>query len=386
MAYLEVVKECVPVLMGALLGLFFAYITIVSIWRIKSDAEEAELDPFKSRFGKTALAGLAGSVVADIVSNLMKSDPAVQPLILKSYVISFVIFFFIILFWFARANANLEADRAEIMFGRGRVIEVVRRDTCLNLIRGKNQMRTQELVDEVGTYQEMIESVCRRLCQAMKEMIRETAGQPDLDVRVSISVVSRGDQDEGKGEAASNNAQVTALRYVSRDEKSMDKKFQKKSVAWFAVMLGEPRWYLKGWKNSADNLLLDGDAGSVPESFRQALGQEFKKKVSFSEYWEERDQDYDAFLIIPVPLGKRYMEPVRCGAIHVSFQDAEKFKAVFGASIVEHAGFSKDTMHQFESQPLVKKLEAVSYSLVPLLRKYDFIKAQYYANKRSASA
>jgi hypothetical protein len=92
----------------------------------------------------------------------------------------------------------------------------------------------------------------------------------------------------------------------------------------------------------------------------------------------EREQDYDAFLIIPVPLRKRYMaQPARRGAIHISFTDVENFKNVFGNEIVEKAGFDKATLRAFESQDLVKTLEAMSYALVPLLRKYDRAKAQY---------
>jgi hypothetical protein len=45
---------------GTLLGIFFAYITVVAIWKIREEGDE-ETDPLKTRFGQTALAGLAGS-------------------------------------------------------------------------------------------------------------------------------------------------------------------------------------------------------------------------------------------------------------------------------------------------------------------------------------
>jgi len=63
---------------GALLGVFFAYITVVAIWRIRLEVEE-ESDPLKTRFGQTALAGLAGSVFTELISRLIAAEPTATP-------------------------------------------------------------------------------------------------------------------------------------------------------------------------------------------------------------------------------------------------------------------------------------------------------------------
>src|SRR5262249_1820546 len=157
-----------------------------------------------------------------------------------------------------------ETKRAGMMFGKAYTSvlkSIILWDTFLNLIRGRNQMRTQELVSEAATYHEMIEKVCRRLCELVKLMIRSSINDSGLDVRVSVSALSK---------------DRSGLEYLARDPRSAPFSFQKRSVAWFATILGEPRWYLKGWKDSPERFLLDvQNENEVPEDSRQAMGDLF---------------------------------------------------------------------------------------------------------------
>ncbi|MGH9785123.1 MAG: hypothetical protein ACRD88_13160 [Terriglobia bacterium] len=361
-----------PILIGSLLGLFFAYITVVAIWRISPYANgEGEADPFKTRFGQTALAGFAGIIFSDLVTKFLPTEEVLLSDVIYSYLVSFILFFFIFLVGLALINAELEGKRARLMFGEStknveKLKWIVQRDTFLNLIRGRNQMRTAELVREIATYHEMIENACRGACDLIKHLIRKSINDPGLDVRVSISTLSK-DSDR--------------LKYVYKDPLSYPMEFEKKSVAWFSAMLGEPRWYLKGWKDDRDKLLLNIDEESeVPSDFREALGQLFSTKIPFADFWMGRREDYDAFVMIPIPLRKRYLHVrERKGAIHISFSDADKFKQVFGKDIVERdfSKENKENLKRFSEQPLVKELEAISGTLWPLVEKYAHEKRDY---------
>lgn len=293
------------------------------------------------------------------------------------YIVSFVLFFFIFLFGFAWIHADLEAKRAEVMFGESykglqKLKSIVRGDTFWNSIRGRARLPTHEFVKEAATYHEVFQEVFKGACDVIREMIRNKVSEPGLEVRVSISALTPDGQ---------------RLRYVAKDPHSYSMHFDTNSVAWFATMLGEPRWYLKGWKDDPKKLLLKVDEElKLPEDFKNALDKAYAKKakkvtfpleIPFIEFWMGRREDYEAFLMIPVPLRERHLHPrEQRGAIHVSFQKAEKFTAVFGSAVGEPCLTSEQADGLFR-EPIGQVLRSFSNALWPMVEKYKFETRDY---------
>jgi hypothetical protein len=130
------------------------------------------------------------------------------------------------------------------------------------------------------------------------------------DVRVNISVLST-DQ--------------TNVFYISRTPGSSLKPFGKRSVAWVSVFTGKIRWYKKSYSDNQDLfrqiVLFDNTDGTI-------AGDE--QKIHLSSHYQERDQDYEAFVQFPVPSPQRGFESGYVkGAIHVSFRRETDFASLW---------------------------------------------------------
>ena len=128
----------------------------------------------------------------------------------------------------------------------------------------------------------------------------------DEDVRVSISMLS---EDE------------SVLFYVAREQGSLGRGFDKRSVAWVSVYTDTALWWEKDYP--LDTELLDNTSGGYP-----LLPAE--KILLGASYQARAGQDYDAFLVLPVPWAKRASsDNVRKAGIQISFRTKDHMDALF---------------------------------------------------------
>jgi hypothetical protein len=130
------------------------------------------------------------------------------------------------------------------------------------------------------------------------------------DVRVNISVMS---------------ADQSNLFYIARTPGSSIKVFPKRSVAWVSVFTGKIRWYKHTYFDNTDVfpkiVLFDNSAGVVPDA---------ESKVMLSSSYQQRDDDYEAFVIFPVPWPQRaFGDDYVKGAIHISFRHQADFEKIW---------------------------------------------------------
>ncbi|HEV3219543.1 MAG TPA: hypothetical protein VGZ48_07210 [Candidatus Acidoferrales bacterium] len=295
--------------------------------------------PFASNFGKTVIAGLGG-LAAETVLQSLEGKPAANDK--EFYVVWFVVFFFILLVLMAVFRAAVEGFRARysiVYYSRTRQLDenriaywfwnathwffslrvplLIFLDTFVSLIQGKNQTRSTIFTDKIVEQQRNVISVAESIRTQLNELVVSRlphhlhGEQPDHgDVRVNISVLS---------------ADLSNVFYVATAPGSAVKTFPKSSVAWVSVFTGKIRWYKASYRNNQslfDKIILyDNSKGTI------AGGED---TMFLKSYYQPRDEDYEAFVMFPVPWPPRaFMENHVKGAIHISFRKEGEFKALW---------------------------------------------------------
>lgn len=346
-----------------LIALLTAFLTVVALWQIAPSDDPlakkptgndstpappvASSSPFTTRFGTTVLAGLGGLVFAEVTKTLGNQTPSADT---KWYYIDcFIFFFFALLLGLNILRAAAEALRSRVAIihyplarpprpGRDRaagfwwnlelfflkfwdwlfywVLRILHWvfslrvplltffDTFINLIQGKNQTSTQAFTDALIDQQRNVVRVADVIRKNLNTAFHAALGQ-DHRVRVSISVLS---------------ADQTNVFYISRSASSPQLPFPKNSVAWVSIFTGKIRWYESFYKGN-DIVLLDNSGGVVAGAPTQ---------LKLADYYEDRHDDYRAFVLLPVPrpqrgFGSKYIK----GAIHISFGTFEDFGAIW---------------------------------------------------------
>lgn len=292
---------------------------------------------FKSNFARTVLSGLAGLALVATFDDLWGANVKGQ----KPYFLAlFVSFFLVFLFLSAVARGFTEAGRSRISVVRRyphrdgkwtypfrrlwlwllslRTTLLVFADTVFNVVLGRNQLKTAEFENEIADLHHSIVGAVDRIREEIDKEVKdaldrgrsgfgerdEHPAHKDSDVRVCISVLS---QDE------------SALYYISREEGSIARGFGKGSLAWLAVYSGHPLWWRKSYEQHRDRIVLLDNERKGSEMPRHP---ELKPgRYLLKDHFEMRsDQDYEAFIVLPLPWGHRGTTDDRQKAgIHISF-------------------------------------------------------------------
>ena len=346
-----------------------------------------DASPFATRFGKTVIGGLGGLVVTEVTRALGNQQPS--PDTKWFYIVWFILFFFFMLLILGAFRAGTEGLRARIAIARYpldrhsrttknnwerfwdwfsywslrlvdwwfslRVPLLTFLDTFTNLIQGKNQAITRVFADQIIDQQRNVVRTADAIRKTLNDIysadaaLRTTPGEPQDDppapagtgaaaqiqppparvayaaghvhatsfpsdscapVRVNISVLS---------------TDHTNVFYISRTPGSSPKPFGKRSVAWVSVFTGKIRWYKERYSEDKRAfpkiVLFDNRDGTI-------AGDE--PQIHLSSHYQQREGDYDAFIVFPVPwphrgFGGDYVK----GAILISFRDQEDFELLW---------------------------------------------------------
>jgi hypothetical protein len=331
------------------------------------DATKPAFDPspFASNFGKTVITGLGGLAAAAVVKSFDgNSNPADN----QFYIVWFILFFISILITIAALRAIGEALRERLILvhpkpepphiqrdqdsKRLRAISwagswaaylwsrfwnwlwslrfsaLTFFDTFINLIQGKNQTLTRVFSDTIIKQQRNVVCVAQVLRQQLNDLIlhhinrvllekgtadkqgKEIDLRDSHDVRVNISVLS----EDG-----------SSVFYIARSPGSSQKVFPKHSLAWVSVFTGNIRWYKHDYyddkKLFKDIVLFDNSSGLIPGGEVQLM---------LNSYYQQRQDDYEAFVIFPVPWPQRaFGSAFVRGAIHISFRKKADFEEIW---------------------------------------------------------
>ncbi len=319
-----------------------------------------ETSPFASNFGKTVITGLGG-LIAETVLKSFEGDTA-KAGDKQFYIVWFILLFFVLLIFGSLLRALVEAVRARIAiihYPLSRTPRANRNwlersgdwisywflrivhwifslkvplltllDTFTNLIQGKNETITRVFSDTIIDQQRNVIRVAHAIRRQMHEVIlrelmlqSQTSGgnlapPTPQDVRIGISVLS---------------ADQTKVYYIARSPGSSIQPFAQRSVAWISVFTGKIRWFKRSYREDPvtkkaqpifDKIVLfDNTAKTIPD---------MEGTIYLKSNYQSRDDDYEAFVIFPVPwpqrgFGSRYVK----GGIHISFRHQEQFEAVW---------------------------------------------------------
>lgn len=341
-----------------------AFLTIVQLWEIPppkrpvvpaatqtaaaTQTVVTDFSAFSSNFVKTVLAGLGGMLILSFLDSIWKAEEFNTR---AYYVVLFVTFFFLLLLLYGMGQGLIEGLRSRIItrhpvrswrptpprhsghrpsrsyrfaiwlsYWRARVWHwalslrsffLVVFDTFSNVLCGRNQLRSvvfeQEIVSLhwgiVRAADRIREEIERAILAALKRGQIEAV---DEDVRVSVSLLS---DDE------------SVLFYIAREEGSLGRGFDKRSVAWVSVYTDNALWWEVDYPPETE--LLDNTSGGYPLLETQ--------KIRLSAYFQTRaGQDYDAFLVLPVPWAKRAAsDNVRKAGIQISFRSRKHMHELF---------------------------------------------------------
>lgn len=373
-----------------LIAFVTAFLTIVATWQIPPGSDpfaegkkpedaskpaqappkaSADSLPFSSRFGRTVIGGLGGLAAAEVTKTLGNEKPSADTR--WYYIVWFILFFFLLLLSLNFVRAFVEALRARVAviyyppaklgtnatllarfsnwfrywvimrpgqwLGSLRVPLITFFDTFVNLIQGKNQTRTrvfeQRIIDQQRTILRVADATrtsLNRLIERRVQQHREhkpaqsgNESQPLPDqlerVRVNISVLSR---------------YQTNVFYISKASNSSYSKFPKRSVAWASVFTGQPLWYLSDYRkvrSHFDKIILFEKEGTIPDE---------RGPYRLQDYYQPRPQeDYGAFIILPVPFPRRgFTSDYVKGAIQISFREDNDFKAIWKSEAMKPGG------------------------------------------------
>jgi hypothetical protein len=351
-----------------LIALLTAFLTVVALWQIppsddpltkkpagadqkdtapieKGNGGNGDSSPFSTRFGKTIIAGFGGLAVSQVAKAL--GNEKLDADLKWYYIVCFVSFFFLLLLGLNFLRAAAEALRSRVAiayyplarlphqraasywslriihwFFSLRVPLLTFFDTFINLIQGNNQTTTKAFSDALIEQQHNVVRVAdalrkklntllqSKLMQIAQEHRNRAQADPSHPVeppqlRVNISVLS---------------ADQSNVFYISRTAGSSLNPFPKISVAWVSVFTGKIRWYESFYRDK-HILLFENSDKTIPDA---------PKKIMLDSYYEDRHDDYAAFIVIPVPqphrgFGSNYVK----GAIHISFGTDEDFGRIW---------------------------------------------------------
>lgn len=362
-----------------LIALLTAFLTVVAIWQIpatddpmaRKRGDDKSQDkgenkngtptngsPFTTRFGKTVLAGLGGLVFAEVTKTLGSQQPSADTK--WYYIVCFIFFFFVLVLGLNLFRAGAEALRARVAiihyplirpippkkhwwerfidwfsywslriahwFFSLRVPLLTFFDTFINLIQGKNQTTTRAFQDALIEQHANIIRAADALRTKLNSLLeltvssKATAHQSPSrsHVRVNISVLS---------------ADQSTAFYISRTPDSARVVFPKKSVAWVSIFTGRIRWYQDSYASKKkDIILFDNQDGTIREA---------KPELTLEEYYQQRHDDYKAFVVFPIPWPRRgFDDRYVKGGLHISFLEEDDFHAIWHSKDVNVAALT----------------------------------------------
>ncbi|MDR3577419.1 MAG: hypothetical protein P4L50_26450 [Anaerolineaceae bacterium] len=390
-----------------LIALLAAFLTVVQIWQIPApenpmlaqppatgaqtentggtQAGRAQTStrptfdpsPFASNFGKTIITGLGGLAASVVVKSF---DGSSNPADNKFYIVWFILSFVALLIAGALLRAIEEAIRERIAinhlkparppiqpdatrlerFASWTVYQVsclwvwvlslrfsvlIFLDTFINLIQGKNQTMTRVFSDTIVKQHRNVICVTEVMRQQLNDLILQYLSKmphgeqrETRDVRVNISVLS---EDE------------TGVFYIARTPGSSPRTFPKHSVVWISVFTGKIRWYKHAYiehEKYKEIELFDNASGKIPGG---------EVKIMLSNYYQQREDDYNAFVIFPIPWPQRaYGSGCVRGAIHISFRKLGDFEQIWK---IRHADAETDSK-DLEIDQVLGELKNMHYT------------------------
>jgi hypothetical protein len=341
-----------------------------------------------SNFAKTVLAGLGGMLALDFLGAIWN----LQDINAKAYyVLMFVVFFFFLLLLYAFFQSLIESLRSRIAtrrqpppptpgfarrhggrhsagplwgwtgYWRNRIwrwllslrsFGLIFLDTFFNVLRGRNQLRTKIFEDTIIDLHRSIVRAADRIRAEVDAAVVDALKGKDVstvasDVRVSVTILS---EDE------------STLYYISRERGSLAVPFDKHSVAWISAYTGEARWFKKSYLEKKDTItLLDNSAKDFPSlpAIKLPLGSFFQNRPA---------PDYEAFVVLPVPLLQRSAgEGYRRGAIHISLRKEDYLEKLWSSPEVEGDPVYDQRWRQFYENIQDKRLGAVLHESLEVL-------------------
>lgn len=358
------------------IAVLMAFLTVVAVWKIPKPRTELVREPvsadasnvgaFDNNFSRTVLGGLGGLAGVAILEDIWTTAEATNPKL--TYLFWFVISFFLFLFLTALLQASVEALRSRLLQSRViadkpklnesdwigkkfwswckygilrwwrwllsfRSAVVIFLETFFNVLQGNTKTKNAVLGETILSLQSSLVATVNELAASIEESIEEwvskeaesTNGER-VSVRVNISVMADDRQ---------------SLYYISRQRGSSGKIFGRRSIAWIAAVIGEARWVKESYKEEGDVILYDNT-----KRHPDFVGE--PEKIYLNSYYQPRaGQDYEAFMVLPVPWSKRRERGGREAVIHISFDDAKHMDLVW-------KGLDKST-----DEPRYKKWEGL---------------------------
>jgi hypothetical protein len=229
-------------------------------------------------------------------------------------------------------------------------------DTAFNVIQGRNELETvvfqASIIDLQLSLVRTTSQICQEIHAVVVEALMNAASQtkPDEEVRAIVIEERRAAgsgtrpteeidmvimEELGPGSSAAKpkeeylidywdvrvNVSMLAddgqsLYYIAWEHGSVSEPFPRTSVAGFAVVSGEARWYknLEGYKNSP--LTEDKKTLALLEEPHPPL---------VKDYYQDRGPvDYEGFIVLPIPWGRRgEAGHYRSAVLHISFRNHE---------------------------------------------------------------
>lgn len=213
-----------------------------------------------------------------------------------------------------------------------RMVLLILFDTFFNVLRGRNQLQTAvfeapiialnwSIVKAADGIRREVEAVLRQAlknrqkpktsstaAQSSEQDLRDSQNPPEEDIRVSVSVLSRDEEN---------------LFYVAREKGSLARGFDRRSVAWVSVYTGKPFWWKQSYFKLSDVALLTNPRGGLP------LLPE--GPIALTEYYQKRaGSDYEAFIVLPMPWDQRgATDAVRRAGLQISFRKEDMMDSLF---------------------------------------------------------
>ncbi len=338
---------------AAVLSIAFlaAFLTVIQIWRVPSKKsmfvkeehdEAADASPrpseqeskdlsfyfLQNNVGRAAISGLGGMVALTFLQSLWGSKEIDAK---AYYLVCFVLFFVVLLLFFAFAQASNEALRSRLVHRRWNITWTVFFDTFFTFLQGKNQLKTGPFTQEILQLQaanlRTVDEVCKQIFKAIRGRFSEDKSfnldqLSDYGVRVSVSVLARNHQ---------------STYYVSKPSGSLDDSFGKNTMAWLAIYTGHALWWRDAYDPQTDSgkqfqsrLVLPRRLPELldPAESEKKVAEEGKPKPLIVDprtyHSDSRDSDYEAYVVIPIPLRLRnpHGHDVRAG-IHISLRQQD---------------------------------------------------------------
>jgi len=174
-----------------------------------------------------------------------------------------------------------------------------------NVLQGRNQLKSAVFTDVILDHYRATLGAAERLRLEVTDAVREAVKSVNGQIRVNVTLQSR----DG-----------ATLYYVRAAEGSLQRPFDRKTVAWLSVVTSRPMWWVDDWHvKFGDTLLVEN---SNDQTGLKGLE---RKAFTLKEQFSLRGVlDYKAFIVLPFPFGARGESDRARGAIHISFERAEQ--------------------------------------------------------------